>query len=257
VKLKTSFNSTTQSFLEARIDAIQASAKRFGGYCIWPFSQLKYPVKSLLRAHQDSFDSVCEMFAAKWLAEHARGGSVVNWMSMANSDIIDASKVLQLRQYFTIGAMMHKGALSVRSGKSHGAMDQSRATETWLRSQGVIKRRQISGGNVLATGASDHSTNPASSRNFSEQIARQVVQSNSSYKMIALEGACCAHAMAAWSDQDVSFFDPNFGEFWFARPQDFVAWLAAFWHLAGYDTPALGLNQNYSIQEYGFSVNKQ
>ena len=56
--------------------------------------------------------------------------------------------------------------------------------------------------------------------------------------------------MAAWVAQDVAFFDPNFGEFWFERSADFVAWLPTFWQKSFYSNPAVGLSNRYEVMNY-------
>ncbi len=236
------------SILALRVVPIQASAQRFGGHCVWRFSQLQSPVKGLICNHRETGGGVCEMLSAKWLEEHAKGGSIVNWMMAANGEGLDSDKIRYLMQLFAIGCGMRTGALSDTSG---GRIDQNLATDAWLRMRGVVRRRQISGGKLHNASNSAGTRQSLSKRNFSEQISQQIISSPGSYKMIGIHGDRFAHAMAAWSDQDVSFFDPNFGEFWFARPNDFLSWFPLYWQMAGYAMPALGLNEGYSIQEYG------
>jgi len=257
VNLESTFYWLMHSILGFRVNGVQASAKQFQGYCTWPFSQVVSPVKNLICSYPDTSGGICEMLAAKWLEQHAKGGSIVNWIS-SSGDVteVDNNKVRQLMQLFAVGTTMRSGAMV---GKPQtGRVNQDLATETWLRSQGVIKRRQLTGGVPLLGGGYYHPSRGASAQpgrqDFSTAIARDIIQSKGSYKIIGINGPQFSHAMAAWSDEDVSFFDPNFGEYWFARPQDFVSWLPNFWYSAGYDMPVLGLNSGYVIQEFALSL---
>jgi hypothetical protein len=60
--------------------------------------------------------------------------------------------------------------------------------------------------------------------------------------------------MAAWVAEDVAFFDPNYGEFWFERPATFVNWFTTFWHKSLYGNPKLGLSDGYWLIDYAKSV---
>ena len=198
------------------------------------------------------------MLAAKWLEAHANNGSIVNWMLDAGGQV-NPDRVRQLMQWFAIGTTMRAGAMI--GNPDNGGYGQNLVTEQWLRTHGVVRRRHISGGIPLLGGGVFHPPRNATGQrgrnsrpNFAGEIARAITNSPGSYKMIGITGPRFAHAMAAWSDQDVSFFDPNFGEFWFARPADFHAWFPLFWQLAGYATPMLGLSESYEIDEYGHSA---
>lgn len=55
--------------------------------------------------------------------------------------------------------------------------------------------------------------------------------------------------MAAWVAKDITFFDPNFGEFWFPDAAAFVAWFSgSFWYRSFY---AAGLSGSYEIDIFG------
>jgi len=245
------------SLVGHKVPAVQHSVQASGGFCTWQFSQVQDPVKSLICSYSDISGGICEMLAAKWLEAHAKNGSIVNWMLDAGGQV-NPDRVRQLMQWFVIGTTMRAGAMAGCPG--NGAQGHSMVTEQWLRTHGVVRRRHISGGTPLLGGGVYHLPRNAVGQrghprpNFAGEIARAITNSPGSYKMVGITGPRFAHAMAAWSDQDVSFFDPNFGEFWFARPADFHAWFPLFWQLTGYATPMLGLGEFYEIDEYGQSA---
>ena len=231
------------SVLGFRVNGVQASAKKYHGYCTWPFSQVVGPVRNLINSHPEARGDICGMLSAKWLEQHAKGGSLIDWMSGREpyeiESFVDHNKVRQLMQL-------------------SGSSKQNSATENWLRSNGVIKRRDLMRGMTLLDGERFHQPRLASSHpgrpGFAAAIARDIIQSKGCYKIIGINGPQSTHAIAAWSDDDVSFFDPNFGEYWFAQPQDFVSWLPFFWYSAGYDLPLLSLNSGYVIHEFALAV---
>jgi hypothetical protein len=54
--------------------------------------------------------------------------------------------------------------------------------------------------------------------------------------------------MAAWVAEDLAFFDPNFGEFWFANPNHFAQWFRSeFWTRSLYFA---GLSGQYWLFPY-------
>ncbi|WP_245555210.1 YopT-type cysteine protease domain-containing protein [Hahella ganghwensis] len=253
--LSSRFHWVMHTLLGFKVPTVQQSAVAAGGFCTWPFSQVRDPVKSLICSHTDTSGGICEMLAAKWLESHANNGSIVNWIMDSSGTQVDPNKIRQLMQWFAVGVSMRAVAMNERSNE--GGMDQSLATERWLRTHGVVRRRRITGGVPLMGGGHFHhprvlngQRGRQSRSDFSADIAHGITSSSGSYKMIGIEGSNFAHAMAAWSDQDVSFFDPNFGEFWFARPEDFHAWFPRFWQLAGYAAPMVGLSESYTIDEY-------
>ncbi|MBU6954719.1 YopT-type cysteine protease domain-containing protein [Hahella sp. HN01] len=252
------FDWLAHNILSLRVEGVQNSATAAGGHCTWRFSQVKNPVRSLILTNPESSGGICEMLAAKWLEVHAnaekyaRSGeatSLAGWISRAGGDI-DPNKVRQIMQMFIIGSTMNSGALVGQPGS--GREDQTYATERWLQSKGVTRRKHISSGPSWFKGMSRGSTGTRGGRrrDFSADIGRAITSSAKSYKMIGIAGPNFAHAVAAWSDTDVTFFDPNFGEFWFPTTNAFQGWFPRFWHLAGYGTPAIGLSDSYEIMEY-------
>lgn len=239
------------SILGGKVASVRATAARNGGKCTWAFSQVQNPVKSLICSHGDTSGGICEMLSAKWLEMHAKGDHMANWLQGRDGQI-DASKVRYLMQLFAIGTTMAPGQMTERGGG--GNWDQDRATQQWLCAKGVVRRGSIVGmrwGQDFLHGEQGaNAQRGGRRRDFAAQLGRAITASYESYKMVGIAGPNFAHACAAWSAQDVAFFDPNFGEFWFEDPRAFERWFPQFWHAAGYGTPAIGLSESYSLKEY-------
>ena len=54
-----------------------------------------------------------------------------------------------------------------------------------------------------------------------------------SYVLISIMGNG-GHAMAAYIGNDIAFFDPNYGEFWFPTHLQFFQFFMNFWRSSGY-----------------------
>jgi hypothetical protein len=58
--------------------------------------------------------------------------------------------------------------------------------------------------------------------------------------------------MAAWVAQDVCFFDPNYGEFWFETKAAFILWFSKeFWPKSFYQ---MMLSDDYRVFHYAKQV---
>jgi YopT peptidase len=194
------------------------------------------------------------MASAKWLECHAKGDHMANWLQKDGTGPIDPNKIRQLMQLFSVGTTMHPDRM--RGGSGGGADDQNRATEVWLATKGIIRKGAIVGvpfhnmGLVHVPQGSNVPRGDRRRRVLARALAEEIVRHPGTYKMIGMNGTHFAHACAAWSQRDVAFFDPNFGEFWFDTREKFVSWFPTFWHTAGYGTPKIGLSEGYETWEY-------
>ncbi len=247
-------------FLTPVISLVRSSAAAHNGSCTWEFSQIKDPVASIIGKNKISEDGICEMLSAKWIELHATDGHLANWLAGGGKSI-DASKVRQLMQLFIIGSTMNRGAI-VGNAQQGAEVNQTEATTRWLAAKGVMLRKSIkpvafigspsqnianvSGGTRAAAGGSRNGFAAA----LAGAIGMSMQNGTGSYRTIGIWGPGGGHAMAAWVAQDVAFFDPNFGEFWFEKRADFVAWWPTFFSRAGYSFPKLGLGDRYEIMDY-------
>lgn len=232
------------------INSVRKSADSFNGRCTWKFSQIQDPVATLIGKEKLTKDGICEMLAAKWIECHAKDDHLANWLQGRGKEI-DPSKIRQLMQLFIIGSEMSPGAI-IGSTKTRQEADQTQATKNWLRAKGLIERNggkfrfeQSRGGGGSRSG---HAADLA------QAVAMSLLNGTGSYRTIGIWGSGGGHAMAAWVAQDVAFFDPNFGEFWFERRQDFIRWFPTFFSKSLYSMPKVGLCTKYEIMDFAMSV---
>lgn len=70
-------------------------------------------------------------------------------------------------------------------------------------------------------------------------------------------GGICEFLAAKWLEghaNDVTFFDPNYGEFYFPRKADFIRWFPVFFKKSLYALPILGLCERYETRFYAKRV---
>ncbi len=72
--------------------------------------------------------------------------------------------------------------------------------------------------------------------------------------MIGIYGPGGGRAMAAWIANDVAFFDPNFGEFYFVDKANFLQWLPTYFKKSLYSLPKVGLCERYETFVYAKRV---
>lgn len=233
-----------------RVGPVQRSVTKYGGHCTFEFTQCKPPVSTTLAANAETSGGVCEALSAHWIRYHAIEQSLWNWLIVDGA--VDLAKLQQ-----------HVMALQI-SGQN--ADNQDAASEAWLRQQGVLRIQQNSTAassthrrlgfiqhQGLHLGASQAGTTSFFARN---DLARAILQDTTGgagcYKKLGLTGKAGAHAMAFWVAQDVVFFDPNFGEFYFKERAGFYNWFTqSFWHRSLYSA---GLSGSYDLLPYAASA---
>ncbi len=229
---------------------VQRSAGKYGGHCTFAFTQCRPPVSSLIALDPGTSGGICEALSAHWIVYHARQDSLWNWI-IGNGNI----NLARIHQH--VMPLQRQGILSD---------DQDAVTEAWLRQQGI---RRIQGNMVMnpsrtfgdtfvqfrgtAGAAMQEGTTSFFNR---DALARAILLDTTggagSYKKLGLFGKAGEHAMALWVAQDVVFFDPNFGEFWFADRAKFFNWFTkSFWHRSLY---SVGLSGRYELLPYAKAI---
>lgn len=246
------------SFLESAITAVtasrvrpvQQSATAYGGHCTFAFSQCQAPVSTFIAGDPATSGGVCEALSAHWIRYHADGGSLWTWLYAGNA--VSMAKL----QYHVMQLQM----------RGHVAPDQDAVTAAWLADNGILPVNQnyvvqqfkrvadivipTSGGSVAARPSG--TTGMFSANELAEAMTSETTMGAGCYKKLGLSGMGGAHAMALWVAQDVVFFDPNFGEFWFASPARFRAWFTQdFWYRSLYFA---GLSGRFVLMPYAKGV---
>lgn len=221
--------------IQAIMKNMQSDCTRRNGAYV-PYSQCVEPTNTLINMLPYTSDGICQALAAKWIAEHANGGSLWNWLFAPGSTNIKQAAIANLMINFS-ESTVRKGKVANRSlkGKSTGGdVYQDFVTDKYLGLYGVMRRQATSGAfmgsmnNPINVGAQGH----ALASRFQESW---LCAKGGSYILISILGDDGGHAMAAYVGQDIAFFDPNFGEFWFPSINEFFPWFLTFWRTSGYD----------------------
>ena len=232
------------------INGVRKSVASFNGHCTWKFSQMQDPVATLIGKDKITKDGICEMLSAKWIECHAKDDHLANWLQGGGKDI-DPSKIRQLMQLFIIGETMNTGAM-LNNPQRGATVNQTTATVRWLKAKGILQRggatSDVQGQRGGGGSRSGHALAMA------KAMAASLNNGTGSYRTIGIWGPGGGHAMAAWVAQDVAFFDPNYGEFWFENRQDFIKWFPTFFSKSMYALPKVGLCSSYQLMDFALQV---
>lgn len=220
---------------------VRQSAARYGGHCTWHFSQMKNPVRGVIGKSGTTNKGICEILAAKWVIEHARGGSLVEWLSGGSTSRHDINipRLAVLAQTFGLGRD-----------------DQDTTTDAYYRSAGMLPRRKsrsiMTYRGKVASSAPIHDMEHGLGRHdAAPALARYVKKTFGAYIHLSIAGGMAAHALALWVERDVAFFDPNFGEFWFEDRDDFCRWLPEFYRRSLYNRT---MGSSIDLKQYAMST---
>ncbi|WP_157953842.1 YopT-type cysteine protease domain-containing protein [Microbulbifer sp. A4B17] len=241
------FDKTVLALTGTRVGPVQRSVAQHGGTLQYNFSQCLDPVKAQITIHQDTAGGVCESLSAHWIKFHAEDDSLWNWL-------------------FPNGALSEQHLFHVMTLHQIGgnAPNQDQVSEAWLQSHNVLPLQNNGGVGIagpngrrqihVVTGPrlDQGQTTMRNSAALADEIIREPTRSAGSYKKIGISGKVGAHAMAAWVAEDVLFFDPNFGEFWFPTKNAFRNWFVnSFWNTSMY---AIGLSGSYDVRCYAHAT---
>lgn len=219
------------------------------------YSQSEEPTSTLISMLPYTEDGICQALSAKWIAEHANGGSLWNWLFKPGSKTPDPGKIANLMINFTEsivrtgGDIDHsQGNRKVRSGiasrlsnkttrskNTGGQYYQDFVTEKYLGLYGVARRNIVQACYTGSMGKRiKHGLGPKTAQVLGATLQQKYMNTKGgAYVLISVLGDG-GHAMAAYVGQDIAFFDPNFGEFWFPSHLDFYRFFLDFWKLSGY-----------------------
>lgn len=258
------------SFLSA-MRSIQNDALAKGGSYVH-YSQCLEPTNTLINMLPYTSGGICSALSAKWIAEHANGGSLWNWLFTPGTTNVKQSAITTLMINFidstvrTAGSIDHSvGNRGVRSriasrlsnrsarSKNTGNFDyQDFVIDKYLGLYGLKRRNIVQDGvigsikNQLSVGGGINAGRRLGRRLNEKQL---VSKGSGSYVMINIMGNG-GHAMAAYVGSDVAFFDPNFGEFWFPSQKKFYEFFLNFWRTSGYESEF----SSYFLQPYAKGI---
>jgi hypothetical protein len=215
--------------LGSKHKALAAEAIRLGGACTKKFAQgdlkMTQGLGSIYKPY--GWGGVCFAMTITWISFHAREADFWGWLY--GQDEISKTPygpIAPNRGRMITGL---QGALKGKSEHSEGLrtttdldMDWRELATAWLLQDGLKK---ISYGNVQEGPVGSA---PALALKVSPDTYkiggcyREFVWSRSSGRG--------SHACAAWVGSDVTYFDPNYGEYWIPNASDFRTWFAFYWN---------------------------
>jgi YopT peptidase len=213
--------------------------------CTSTFSQCRDPVLGMILQDDDTAGGVCEALSGYWILHHAAGGSLWNWLTPNGPDQTDPGPL------WAVMALQREGVRAANQNAVTNRFLQSNGIDQLSSSADAFTGRGIRYGTTTLRHG-EGTTGFFSVLSLAEAIARDVTRvgqrSGGQYKKIGISGMAGAHAMAAWVAEDVCFFDPNFGEFWFPNGASFVTWFSgSFWYRSMY---AAGLSGQFEIDSF-------
>jgi YopT peptidase len=240
--------------IEAMVKRVQDSAAKHSGHCTFAFSQATNPIAGMIGLSKITEGGICQALSEMWVVHHAAEGSLWNWLYPDGR--LSTSALANMAYNFSYG--------SVKKGSGFkGLSSQDQNSDLWFLQYGIRRRSGIvmKVGNV-GVRSLDHGERKkrGSRRGLGRDLGNSLVSGSmvtnlgagsGTYRMIGIYGDG-GHCMCAYVGQDVAFFDPNFGEFWFEKRADFANWWGkAFWTLSGYSS---ALSDAWELRDYAKAV---
>jgi hypothetical protein len=207
---------------------VQSSCVKAGGIVVSKFSQCLQPVDRVVKMftpkHQKHIDNgVCMALSNKWIIDHAADSSMWNTLTTSGGQAVNLAVLANIMIQFIDG-------VSYRSGQDDHA-------EKLLAIYGIIRRKDIvSKGRFWSKVGNKAKPDKALGEHLGQALVANMKNApGGCYRHIGIYGTNGAHAMCAWIGKDVAFFDPNFGEYYFADSAAFVGWFPTFIKHAGYN----------------------
>lgn len=219
--------------VEAMIKSIRDNAvTNKGGYV--PYSQCVQPTKALIESMPQTKGGICRALACRWIAEHARGGSL--W------DVLFAPGTTYVKQAVIANTMINFIEGVESSGKLRnptvqnpqnltGGNYQDLVMDKYFALKGLIRRNIC---RDIITGYQTRTAGLNVAQSIVNRMTPQYLNTKSGCYIHLYIGGNGAHSCAAWVGQDVAFFDPNFGEFYFSKHSDFEKFFLYMWSRSGY-----------------------
>lgn len=240
--------------VDAMVKKVQDSAAKYSGQCTFAFSQATNPIAGMIGLSKITEGGICQALSEMWVVHHAAEGSLWNWLYPNGK--LNTSALANMAYNFSYG--------SVKTGKTFKSLSsQDQNSDLWFLQYGIRRRSglMLQSGNVGVRSLSQgERTKKMSGRGLGRNLGNNLIsgsmvanlgKGDGTYRMIGIYGDG-GHCMCAYVGQDVAFFDPNFGEFWFEKRADFANWWGkSFWIRSGYDG---SLSDAYEIRDYAKAV---
>jgi YopT-type cysteine protease-like protein len=241
--------------LQEFVNRVRATATKAGGGYV-PYSQCLEPTATLIKMLPSTQGGICMMLCAKWIAEHAHDRSLWNWLCTPGTMNVRQSMIGNLMVNFTESVSSNPNSRThnstIRMTQSESTQKfafQVTATDRYLRQFGVIRRGTARG---RMSAQHSYSDGNAMGERMSRDLDPDRWNGQNFYIMIIISGEKGAHALCAFVGRnDVAFFDPNFGEFYFDSRVKYKEFMRDFWRTSGYRNSYTA----YRMLDYGRSMN--
>jgi len=213
---------------------LQSTAhKTYNAVVVSGFSQSIEPMTSFLRITPETKNGICQGLVDRWIASHASEGSLWNDL-YTNVNGIPCLKIDQVR------AVMAEFTAGLGQSKTSVGPYQMVNSELYLMRRGVIPRMNLSDGyRMYDDGYARQAGKVVADPQLADKILAKLPMFRAhgrgvgSYATIVVKSPTGGHIMCAYLGgtagvgsnalpfSDVSFFDPNIGEYWFQNAADF------------------------------------
>lgn len=233
---------------------IHALALTHGGACTKKFSQgsdeKNKGVGSIYHLRMKSpgvkWSGVCKALCMFWIAFHANDEDFWGWLFGPNGDVDVEVAGFICDLHGSYSSRVDHGDVPTREISGLSKVEFMRKQ---LAKAGVIPRTTATGGSLSTNQqALTSGTSLGRGREIAAVLAPDYKMGGAMYKQLSFSSAGGAHATAAWVAQDVCFFDPNYGEYWFETVVDFRRWFELFWVYSGYGSK---YDKNFTIHCFG------
>ena len=210
-----------------------------GGYVA--YSQCEPRTQYVIKRNPATAGGICQALAAKWIVQHANDDSLWNWLFHRGTRTPNISAIINLAHNFCDG-VIRNGPMAnptTRFRYPLGMTYQDFVTEKYMALYGVKRRAMVMKsyiGNqhhLIGTGNNGYC--------LAHRLDESWLNSKGgSYVLIVIKGhhnnRHVGHAMSAFvGSEDIAFFDPNFGEFWFPNKTAFKQWFTLYWSITEYN----------------------
>jgi hypothetical protein len=229
-------------------EAIHDSATRNKGMYV-PFSQDVEPTRTLIRSMPYTAKGICEALAAKWIVEHANGSSLWNWLLEKETNSGSVWNWLfgkgerKINESAIINLMINHTEGKIRDGSLANPTTKDANVAGSAAYQMLLTHKYLKQYGLRSHAATDYEN--ADNRfqvGLALPAALNLRDFKTTYVLISLAGEIVGlegpkqvgHAAAAYVGEDVAFFDPSFGEYWFPSHHDFAKFFGDFWKESKY-----------------------
>lgn len=214
-------------------DLQSIARKTYNAVVVSGFSQSIEPVKSFLKLTPETKNGICQGLVDRWIAAHADEGSL--WNDLYTN--VNGTPCLKID---VVRAIMTEFTAGLGNSKTSVGPYQMVNSELYLMRRGVIPRMNLSDGHRMHdAGYKTQAGKVVADPDLAKKILGKLPMCRAhgrgvgSYASIVIKSPSGGHIMCAYLGgtagvansalpfSDVSFFDPNIGEYWFQNAADF------------------------------------